>query len=224
MIKSKKVLVVAAHPDDEIIGCGGTLLKHIFNKDEVCVVFAADGESSRTNNLKKILIRKKQAEIVKKKSKIKKTFFLNYPDNQMDTCKILDVSKSIYKVIQEVRPDIIYTHHYNDLNIDHRITFEAVMVACRPVKNKKIHEIYCFEILSSSEWSGRNSLSFRPNVYVDISKFFKKKIELMKLYKNEIRPSPHPRSLESIKFKSRSRGSEVHSKYAEAFELIRIIR
>ena len=224
MKKNKKILAIVAHPDDEIIGCGGTLLKHIDNNDEVYVIYAADGESSRSINLKNILLRKKQAELVKNKSKIKEIFFLNYPDNQMDTCSILDISKSINKIINKVKPDIIYTHHYNDLNIDHRLTFEATMVACRPISEKKIKEIYSFEILSSSEWFGRKNLAFNPNVYVDISKFIKKKIELMKLYKHEIRKFPHPRSLLSMKLKSKVRGSEVHSFYSEAFELIRLIK
>ena len=154
----KKILVVAAHPDDEIIGCGGTLLKHIYNKDDVFVVYASDGESSRVNGKNKILKRKKQAKDVAKIAKIKKIFFLDYPDNQMDKINLLKISKSISLIVDKIKPDIIYTHHYNDLNIDHRITFEATMVACRPIKKKNVTEIYSFEILSSSEWYGRKDL------------------------------------------------------------------
>jgi len=220
----KKILVVAAHPDDEIIGCGGTLLKHIYNKDDVFVVYASDGESSRVNGKNKILKRKKQAKDVAKIAKIKKIFFLDYPDNQMDKINLLKISKSISLIVDKIKPDIIYTHHYNDLNIDHRITFEATMVACRPIKKKNVTEIYSFEILSSSEWYGRKDSNFKPNVYVDINAFFEKKLDLMKIYKDEIMPTPHPRSLRSITSKAASRGSEVSVLYAEAFELIRIIK
>ena len=221
---NKKILIIAAHPDDEIIGCGGTLLKHIFNKDDVFVVFASDGESSRVNGKNKISKRQKEAKEVAKNAKIKKIFFLNYPDNQMDKINILKISKSITSIVDKVKPDIVYTHHYNDLNIDHKITFEATMVACRPIRKKNITELYSFEILSSSEWHGRQNLNFKPNVYVNINNFFQKKISLMKIYKNEVMRSPHPRSIRSITSKAASRGSEVNTLYAEAFELIRIIK
>ena len=221
---NKKILIIAAHPDDEIIGCGGTLLKHIFNKDDVFVVYASDGESSRINGKNKISKRQKEAKEVAKNAKIKKIFFLNYPDNQMDKINILKISKSITSIVDKVKPDIVYTHHYNDLNIDHKITFEATMVACRPIRKKNITEIYSFEILSSSEWHGRQNLNFKPNVYVNINNFFQKKISLMKIYKNEVMRSPHPRSIRSITSKAASRGSEVNTLYAEAFELIRIIK
>lgn len=223
-MKNKKILVITAHPDDEVLGCGGTLLKHAKNNDKILLLFASDGESSRTSDKKKIFYRKKQAIKVAKIINSQKPFFLNFPDNQLDKINILKIAKLFSKIVERFKPDIIYTHHYNDLNIDHRLTFEATMIACRPLSESSVAEIYCFEILSSTGWRGIGNLDFKPNVYVDIKDYIKKKIDLMKIYEKEIRPSPHPRSIESITAKAISRGSEVSLSYAEAFELVRYIR
>ena len=221
---NKKILVVAAHPDDEVLGCGGTLLKHAKNNDEILLLFASDGESSRIKSKKKILYRKKQAIKVAKIIKAKKPIFLNFPDNQLDKINILKIAKKFEEVVEKFKPNIVYTHHYNDLNVDHRLTFEATMIACRPLIESSVTEIYCFEILSSTDWRGINNLNFRPNVYVDIKNYIKKKIDLMNVYEKEIKASPHPRSIESITAKAISRGSEVSLFYAESFELIRFIK
>ena len=221
---NKKILVVAAHPDDEVLGCGGTLLKHAKNNDEILLLFVSDGESSRIKSKKKILYRKKQAIKVAKIIKANKPIFLNFPDNQLDKINILKIAKKFEEVVEKFRPDIVYTHHYNDLNVDHRLTFEATMIACRPLIESSVTEIYCFEILSSTGWRGIKNLNFRPNVYVDIKNYIKKKIDLMKVYKKEIKKSPHPRSIESITAKAISRGSEANLFYAESFELIRFIK
>ena len=221
---NKKILVVAAHPDDEVLGCGGTLLKHAKNNDEILLLFASDGESSRIKSKKKILYRKKQAIKVAKIIKANKPIFLNFPDNQLDKINILKIAKKFEEVVEKFRPDIVYTHHYNDLNVDHRLTFEATMIACRPLIESSVTEIYCFEILSSTDWRGINNLNFRPNVYVDIKNYIKKKIDLMNVYEKEIKASPHPRSIESITAKAISRGSEANLFYAESFELIRFIK
>ena len=216
--------MIAAHPDDEVLGCAGTLLKHAKNNDEILILFASDGESARILGSKKIDFRKKQARKVAKILNAKKPLFLDFPDNQLDKINILKIARSFEKIVKKFKPDIIYTHHYNDLNIDHRLTFEATMIACRPHAKSNIKEIYCFEILSSSGWRGISNLDFKPTVYIDIKDYIKKKIDLMKIYEKEIRLSPHPRSIESITAKSISRGSEVNLFYAEAFELIRFVR
>lgn len=223
-MKNKKILVIAAHPDDEVLGCGGTLLKHSKNNDKILLLFATDGESSRKSGSQKILYRKKQASKVARIINSQKPVFLNFPDNQLDKINMLKIAKIFAKIVDRFKPDIIYTHHYNDLNIDHRLTFEATMIACRPLVESSVKEIYCFEILSSSGWRGINNLAFKPNVYVDIKDYIRKKIDLMKIYEKEIRPSPHPRSIESITARAISRGTEVSLSYAESFELIRYIR
>lgn len=223
-MKNKRILVIAAHPDDEVLGCGGTLLKHAKNNDKILLLFASDGEGSRISGKKRIFYRKKQALKVAKIINSQKPFFLNFPDNQLDKINILKIAKSFSKIVESFKPDIIYTHHYNDLNIDHRLTFEATMIACRPLPKNSVTEIYCFEILSSTGWRGISNLCFKPTLYVDIKDYIKKKIDLMKIYEKEIRPSPHPRSVESITAKAISRGSEVSLSYAESFELVRYIR
>jgi len=223
-MKNKKILVIAAHPDDEVLGCGGTLLKHSKNNDKILLLFATDGESSRRSGSQEILYRKKQASKVARIINSQKPVFLNFPDNQLDKINMLKIAKIFAKVVDRFKPDIIYTHHYNDLNIDHRITFEATMIACRPLVESSVTEIYCFEILSSTGWRGISNLEFKPNVYVDIKDYVSKKIDLMKIYEKEIRPSPHPRSIESITARAISRGSEVSLSYAESFELVRYIR
>jgi LmbE family N-acetylglucosaminyl deacetylase len=221
---NKKILVIAAHPDDEVLGCGGTLLKHATNNDKILLLFATDGESSRRSGSKKILYRKKQASKVARIINAQTPVFLNFPDNQLDKINILEIAKIFANIVHRFKPDIIYTHHYNDLNIDHRLTFEATMIACRPLVESSVTEIYCFEILSSTGWRGISNLAFKPNVYVDIKDYIRKKIDLMKIYEKEIRPSPHPRSVESINARAISRGSEVSLSYAESFELIRYIK
>jgi LmbE family N-acetylglucosaminyl deacetylase len=223
-MKNKKILVIAAHPDDEVLGCGGTLLKHATNNDKILLLFATDGESSRRSGSKKILYRKKQASKVARIINAQTPVFLNFPDNQLDKINILKIAKIFANIVHRFKPDIIYTHHYNDLNIDHRLTFEATMIACRPLVESSVTEIYCFEILSSTGWRGISNLAFKPNVYVDIKDYIRKKIDLMKIYEKEIRPSPHPRSVESINARAISRGSEVSLSYAESFELIRYIK
>lgn len=192
-MKSKKILVIAAHPDDEVLGCGGALLKHAANNDKILLLFATDGESSRRSGNKKILYRKKQASKVARIINAQTPVFLNFPDNQLDKINILKIAKIFANIVHRFKPNIIYTHHYNDLNIDHRLTFEATMIACRPLVESSVTEIYCFEILSSTGWRGISNLAFKPNVYVDIKDYIKKKIDLMKIYEKEIRRFAAPK-------------------------------
>ena len=197
------VLVISAHPDDEILGCGGTLIKHSANGDKVYQLFISDGESSR--DIKKSQIKKL---INKRKNNAKKSevvigalesYFLDYPDNKLDEIPLLTIVKSIEKIIKEVSPKIIYTHCAHDLNIDHQIVHRAVITACRPLPGQHIKEIYCYEVLSSTEWGLFESQnSFNPNFFVDISKYFKLKQEALKVYKDELKPFPHMRTLKKL--------------------------
>jgi LmbE family N-acetylglucosaminyl deacetylase len=152
---------------------------------------------------------------------VKKTYTHDLPDNRFDSVDLLDIVKEIEKVKNEVKPNIVYTHHRGDLNIDHRITFDAVMTACRPVDGETVKEIYSFEVPSSTEWNFPNS--FQPNVYVDISDTVKTKTAAMKAYKSEIRKWPHPRSEEAIMVLAKKRGCEAGLFFAESFEAIRQI-
>lgn len=225
----KKILVIAAHPDDEFLGCGGTLLNYKKKGYEIKSVFLADGETSRSGIIEKkklILEREKQAKKIAKKCNFIKPVFNRLPDNKLDTVPILKIVKSIEKEIVRFKPEIIFTHFESDLNIDHQLVNKAVVTATRPLSKTFVQRIYCFETPSSTEFNfTRNQKNlFNPNLFVDVSKFIDKKIELLKIYKNELRPWPHSRSLRSIKNLALYRGSQIGVKFAEAFVVLREIR
>ena len=226
MIKAKKVLVAASHPDDEILGCGGTLHKLKRRGAKISVLFLSDGESSRkTSNIKKLIFeRREQAKKAAKIIGIKNLIFGNFPDNSMDSVPILKIIQFVEKQIKVFKPDTIFTHFENDLNIDHQITNKAVVTACRPAKNQTVKSILFFEILSSTEWniSSKNK-NFKPNYFVDISESMKFKIKALRCYKKEIKKWPHPRSIQGVNLLSKSRGSTVGFSNAEAFILGRHI-
>ena len=197
-----KVLVVAAHPDDEVLGCGGMIAR----------------QDNHTDLL--ILCRRNLAHIIPKVGVIlgiKKINLGNFPDNRFDSVPLLDIIETIEQAIRRHNPDIIYTHSETDLNIDHVLTYKAVMTACRPGLTS-VREIYSFEVLSSTEWSTE---PFAPNVFVDISSTLSKKIEAMQLYSGELKQWPHSRSIEGIVTNAAYRGMMSGMKSAEAFKLVR---
>ena len=224
-----KILIVVAHPDDEVLGCGGTIAKYSRDSD-IYVLVLGEGVSSRYRKReeakKEELLRlREQSQRAGKLLGVKKNFFFNLPDNRFDTVPFLDIIKKIEELIRKINPNIIYTHYAEDLNIDHRITFQAVLTAVRPVKKFSAKEIYSFETPSSTEWSHKKiKKQFAPNAYEDISPTLKKKIKALQIYKEELRKYPHPRSLRGIKVLAQKRGMEVGLKYAEAFELVRWIK
>ena len=219
-----KALVIAAHPDDEVLGCGATIAKHTQRGDEVHVLILAEGATSRKerrNRLESVEDLSELADAAKKARDILKVNVLmlhDLPDNRMDSIDVLEVVKIIEQYIQSFRPEIIYTHHAGDLNIDHRITHEAVVTACRPVPGSPIRTLLFFEIPSSTEWmTGSLTSAFTPNWYVDVSDTLENKIEALKAYHKEMRSWPHPRSLEAVTHLARWRGSTVGVAAAEAF-------
>ena len=218
----KKILVIAAHPDDEILGCGGTIIKF---KDEyqINVVFMTDGISSRGKNKKKAIERKKNCLSLFKFLNLEKPIFFKFPDNEMDKIPLLDIVKRIEKKINFYKPEIVFTHFSNCLNIDHRRTYEAVITACRPLKNSSVKKILSFEVLSSTDWAYFKYKSFEPNYFVNITKQIKKKILCLKFYKKELRNYPHSRSLKGVESLARTRGVSCGVKFAEAFYLNRCI-
>ena len=141
---------------------------------------------------------------------------------ELDSVPLIDIVKEIEKIKNQVKPTIIYTHHRNDLNIDHRIVYTAVLTACRPMAHETVKEIYSFEVPSSTEWN--YPITFSPNLYLDISKGIDKKIKAMGVYESEKREFPHPRSAEALMSLAKTRGREVGLQYAEAYELIRKIK
>lgn len=225
------ILVIAAHPDDEILGCGGTAARFAMEGNAVYTLILGEGITSRGEKRNR---RQNKKEIKKLKNHIvaanniigtKDTFAWNFPDNRFDTVALLDIVKIIEKIKRSINPHIVFTHHHGDLNIDHQITFKAVMAAFRPIKGETVREIYSFEVPSSTEWNAPLSATyFMPNCFVDITETLKLKIKALKEYKSEIRKFPHPRSAEAIKTIAERWGIQVGLKAAEAFEAVRIIR
>lgn len=220
-MKDKNVLVIAAHADDETLGCGGTIQKLKKLGHQVYVMLFTDGETSRTKNLsKEIKNRSDQLNKVSKLLNFKIFKHYNLPDNELDKISNLELTKKIESAIIKINPEIILTHSNKDLNIDHQKISNATITACRPLPQSKIKQLLFFETLSSTEWNfNSNKTNFNPNKFYDIGDFIEKKLEAIKIYKSEIRQPPHPRSLEGIKILSKYRGQSIGVNYAEAFEV-----
>jgi LmbE family N-acetylglucosaminyl deacetylase len=227
-MKNKKFLVIAAHPDDEILGCGGAMARLVKEGNEVFTLILGEGVISRDDerNIEKrkeeIVELKKQAEKANQLLGAKQIFFSDFPDNKFDTIALLDIVKTVEKIKEKIKPDIIFTHYKGDLNIDHQITYKAVLTATRPIKEESVKEIYSFEVPSSTEWN--YPLSFAPNVFFDVTNTIDKKIKALKEYKSEIRNFPHPRSEKALKLNAQNWGIRVGLEYAEAFKTVRIIQ
>ena len=224
----KTILVIAAHPDDEVLGCGGSIAKHVHDGDEVHVLILAEGVTSRDDTRdregreKDITKLKDMANEAHKILGTSSTKLLDFPDNRMDSVDLLDVIKVIENEINEINPEIIYTHHSNDLNVDHRITHQAVLTACRPYPDQSVKKIYCFEVPSSTEWQTPISVPpFIPNTFVDISSTIDNKLEALKAYESEMKPWPHSRSIKAVEYLARWRGASAGFEAAEAFSLSR---
>mgnify|MGYP003994726323 CR=1 FL=1 len=225
---NKKILIIAAHPDDEVLGCFGTVAKLIKDGYEAYTLILGEGKTSRDEE--RIVENKKdEIEVLNTEIQnandiigIKKVFIESFPDNRFDSVDLLDIIKVISKVKEEVKPDIIFTHYENDLNIDHQITYKAVITATRPMEGECVKEIYSFEILSSTEWN--YPLSFSPDTFYDISDTIDLKIEAMKEYTSELCKYPHPRSLEGIELNAKYQGIRVGKIYVEGFKTIRNLK
>lgn len=220
----KTILVVAAHADDEALGCGGTLIKHQAAGDQIVIITMTDGVSSRrTNSQQNACQQRKQAsEQAAKFIGAKQRFIFDLPDNAMDSVPLILIVQKIEPLIDEIKPNIIYTHHSGDLNIDHQRVHQAVMTACRPQPGLPLPKLLSFEVNSSTEWQSVTiDPPFRPNYFVDISEHIKQKQALLNIYAKEMRPTPHSRSIDAVTALARVRGTTVGVQYAEAFMLLR---
>lgn len=224
-MKARKVLVIAAHPDDEVLGCGGVIVRHVEEGDKVKVLILGEGITSR-KGLGKPAIQKLQKELYARARKVLKILgageplLVKLPDNQFDSVPLLSIVHEIEKVIQEFRPDLVYTHHHGDVNVDHRLASEATEAAVRPLPEGCVREVRMFEVPSSSEWNFTRT-PFQPNVFVALTELqLKKKIDAMRAYTSEIRKFPHPRSAEYIEALARVRGGQSGTRAGEAFELL----
>lgn len=219
-----RVLIVAAHPDDEVLGCGGTIAKLADNGTLVHVVFLADGVFSRDGDSPV-----RSAELESRRAAAKKACdilgvssvsFGDFPDNRMDTVALLDITKTVEHFIFEHHPATVFTHHAGDVNIDHRRTLEAVVIACRPQGGHPVRSILNFEVPSSTEWQMPGiAPAFAPNWFVDISATLNRKMAALEAYAVELRDWPHPRSRRGVEYLARWRGATVGVDAAEAFVL-----
>jgi len=223
-------LVLAAHPDDEVLGCGGTIAK-LTAEHEVHIAILGEGITARylrpgaSDSSAAVSTLQEEARSVGSLLGAKSVSFQGLPDNRFDEKPLLEVVKSVEHLIQEIGPEVVYTHHPGDLNMDHQITFRAVLTATRPLADCPVQEVYSFEVPSSTEWAFHQlQPPFRPNVFVDISSTIETKLRGLERYKGEQRPFPHPRSREALKAIARRWGSVAGMDYAEAFELIRSLR
>lgn len=217
------VLVVAAHADDETLGCGGTIAKHIDNGDKVTVMFMTDGVSSRVLIENDADNRESASSCAMNILGVKDIRQSKFPDNKMDSVPLLDIVKDIEAVISDLSPNIVYTHFAHDLNVDHRVTHSAVMTACRPQAWCCVKQIFCFEVLSSTEWNSYSKSKFNPNKFVNIEQFWLQKKSALEAYHEEMRPHPHSRSMQAVEALAVLRGSVVGLKKAESFQIERII-
>lgn len=226
----KKVFVVAAHPDDEVLGCGGTLLKHIYKGDKVYILFVSEGVTGRykaneiSKSKKEILKREGMARKAAKIGKFQIVDFLNLKNLNLNNYPHNYLTNIIVKYFKKYKPDIVYTHYEHDLNIDHYYTFFSTFVASRPNNDFHIKKLLSFEIPSSTDWGiNNNGRFFNPNYFVDISKVVKKKEKLLNQYKFELRKAPHSRSIKNINSLSIVRGGIVGVNNAEAFYINKIV-
>lgn len=219
---------MAAHPDDQVLGCGGTIARLVKEGHEAFCLILGEGATSRderrhrSKRIREISDLKKQTLNANRILGIKRGFSFDFPDNRFDTVPLLDIVKAIEKVKAEVEPQLLFTHHAGDLNIDHRVTYEAVLTATRPIASEPVRELYSFEVQSSTEWA--YPCTFCPEVFYDIAATMKQKLAAMREYSAELREPPHPRSLDGIKACASTWGFKTGTVYAEAFQAIRVLR
>jgi LmbE family N-acetylglucosaminyl deacetylase len=227
---ASRVLVVAAHPDDEVLGCGATAARLVAEGHDVHFAILGEGMTSRHANrsdaeAEKLKALRCHARAAAEKVGVKNVLLHGLPDNRLDTVPLLDVVKIIEDLIERLRPEVIYTHHGGDLNIDHGIIHRAVLTATRPMEGTPVREVYAFEVPSSTEWAfQRLEKAFRPNVFVDVTRTLEAKIAAMQCYDTESRRFPHPRSPEALRAIAMRWGSVAGCGAAEAFELVRSVR
>jgi LmbE family N-acetylglucosaminyl deacetylase len=224
-----RILVIAAHPDDEVLGCGAAIARFAREGHAVHVAILSEGISSRSASRAdadpSLLsdLRENSREAAKLLGAQEPKLF-GLPDNRFDTVPLLDVVKLVEEMIELVSPDAVYTHHGGDLNVDHRLVNQAVLAATRPIGGCPVKDVYACEVPSATEWSFGQLADFVPNVFVDVSATLELKIQAMELYKSEARQFPHPRSPEALRANAIRWGSAAGLPAAEAFQLIRSVR
>lgn len=231
-LRNRRILVIAAHPDDELLGAGATINRLVIEYGcEARALILGEGitsrgdRRSRTEWQKALKIHKANIENARQFIGYRAVHALDFPDNRFDTIALLDLIKAIEKEKDEFGPDMIFTHHGGDLNIDHRLTFQAVVTASRPIEGESVKSIISFETPSATEWqASSNPYPFVPNLFIEVREGnLDSKIRAMQSYELEKRDYPHPRSPEALETLAKKRGVEVGLRYAEAFCLVRDI-
>ena len=224
----QNVLVVAAHPDDEVLGCGGTIARHAEAGDAVQVLIVAEGATSRQEQRDRKEAAEQLSSLAQAAQKAGAILgamgveLLDLPDNRLDSLDRLDLIKRIEERIAWHQPQVVYVHHAGDVNIDHRRLHEAVITACRPTPGQPVRRLLSFEVASSTEWQPPGSApAFQPNWFVDITAQWSRKRQALESYAAEMRPWPHARSISALEHLARWRGAQVGVEAAEAFGLLR---
>ena len=223
-----RILIVASHPDDEVLGCGGTIARLVNEGGVAYSLILGEGVTSRDE---KRNARKREAEIKELKKQAcqagkvigtKEVFTYDFPDNRFDTVSFLDIVKTIERIKKRIKPNKIFTHYEKDLNIDHQITLKAVITAARPLPKETVKEVLSFEVLSSTEWN--NQQTFTPDVFFDVTKTLENKLAAINQYKSELKKFPHPRSIKGIRINAENWGMKAGVKFAEVFKTVRSVR
>ena len=209
----KRVLVIAAHPDDELLGCGGTLLRHAKKGDAVFVLLCCEATSMR----KEAEHQEAYMQHAMCALHVQKLFCLSMEDQRLDGFPLIDLVKGIEEVMETIKPQVVYTHFHGDNNQDHRRVFEATMIAARPL-DESLEAVYAFYTPSATEW-GRTQ-GFTPDTWVDISQEMEEKIAAFACYPSEVRPYPHPRSVEGLRHMNAFFGNQCLMAYAEPFQTV----
>jgi LmbE family N-acetylglucosaminyl deacetylase len=226
----KKILIIAAHPDDEVLGCGGTIARLVREGKEVHIVILANGLTSRadfddSNSAELLKQHHERAQRAGSLMGVSSVQVLGFPDQKLDALPLLEVTHAIEREIERLQPDTIFTQHGGDLNQDHVITYRATLTATRPMAGGGVRCVYAYEVPSSTEWSfQRFAPHFQPSVFFDIADTLEVKIAAMQVYESEAREFPHPRSPQALKAIAQRWGSVVGLHAAEAFELVREIK
>ena len=220
----RNIVVISAHPDDEILGVGGTLLKHKKNGDKIYWLITTNIFENQGFSKERISSRQKEIKKISEALSVEKVFMLDYPTMSLSTSSLIEMVPKISKIFTEIEPEIVYCLNRSDAHSDHRITFDAVMACTKSFRYPFIKQVLMYECISETEFAPQlPEKVFIPNYFVDISSFLEEKMNLMKIYESELGKHPFPRSLKNIEALATFRGASVGVEYAEAFQLIKYI-
>lgn len=225
-----KVLIIAAHPDDEVLGAGGTIAKYAMQGAEIKLLIVTDGSTSQYREdaflAEKIAQKKRETQTAADVLGIKEVIYGGLPDMKLDVTAHIQVNQVIENVLDAFQPNVVFTHFHGDVNMDHQCVHRSTLVACRPVGGQCVKEVYSYYVPSSTDWSVQNAVdTFMPNVFVDIDGVYaEKKYAAMACYATELRTYPHPRSVEALKVLDKANGIHVGLNAAECFMVHRVMR